>query len=199
MTVPARVAFPLALLLAACSDSDAVAIRVKMNPDGSGTIAASALLVPSDAAPFETKTRGVDWAERANLYCAKGAFKSLAELQVAGIRFSHETSPSGVVSLRTTLPFGPQAPWCAALAPSVDKQRQASGTLDPSGKVTTAGTLLKLEIEVPGTVAAVGIAPDLRGATVDKFKERATLVVPIQRVLESAETEVVFDVTWRKK
>jgi hypothetical protein len=201
MPAPARLAASLLpiLLASACSDSDVVTIRVKLAADGSGSLSASSLSTPTEKAPFEGATKGAEWTERASLTSAKGTFATLGGLEIAGIRFTTGATPDGIAYVRATVPTGTQAEWCKVFAPSQEHQRKVSGTLDPTGRVTTAGSVLKLEIEVPGLVAAVGVAPELRGASPDKSKERAWMVLPIQRILESAEKEIVFDVTWRKR
>lgn len=185
-------------LLAACSESDAVAIRLTLAADGSGTVAIAGLRIPTDKLPYEDAAKGVAWSDRANLHCGKGTFKSLTGLDLAGIRFALTTTPEGTCVVHATVPCGGGAGWCSAFAPPPAEQRKASITLDPTGKVTSAGKTLKLEIEVPGEVAGIGIAPNLRGASTDKFKQRATAMLPIKEILESSDKELSFDLTFRK-
>lgn len=186
------------IFAAACSESDAVSVRVVLAADGSGTIATAGLRIPSDPLPYETVAKGAVWTDRANLYCGKGTFKDIAALDLAGIRFTLTTTPEGRSFLHVNLPCGAGAAWCAAFAPAPAEQRKASVTLDPTGKITSAGVTLKLEIEVPGEVAGIGIAPNLRGSSTDKFKQRATVILPIKAVLESSDKELSFDVTFKR-
>ena len=193
-----RYLLPIALLCAgSCSESDAVAIRLSLAADGSGTVACAGLRIPTEKAPYEDATKGATWTDRANLYCAKGTFKELASLDLGGIRFALTKTAEGVGLVHAVIPCGKDAAWCGAFAPPPADQRKASATLDPTGKVTSAGFTLKLEIEVPGLVTGVGTSPEMRGASSDKFKQRAELVVPIKNALESTEKELAFDVTYK--
>src|SRR5262245_60124285 len=201
MPAPARPAVALLLLLAAaCSESDVVTVRVTLAPDGSGTVSASSLSIPTEKLAFEGRTKGAEWTDRATLACAKGTFKSLAALEMADIRFSSGTTAEGSAYVRATFPAGSKAAWCGVFAPPPDVQKKAAGTLDPTGRATSSGSMLKLEVEVPGQVVAVGHTPlEIRGITTDKTKDRAMIVVPIHRTLESGEKEIVFDMTWRNR
>ena len=188
------------VMLAACSESDVVAIRLNLGEDGSGTVATATLLRPKGKGSLEADTAGAVWKERAELTCASGTFAKIGEIKLADIQFTSGSTPDGLSWLRATLPGGKAARWCGAMAPAPDDQKKLATTFDASGKALSAGSVLKLEIQVPGLVAAVGITPEVRGCTTDKFRERATLVVPIQRAIEEVEGgAITLDVTWKKK
>ncbi len=190
----------LALLgFAACADSDVVSIRIQLAANGSGTVGLTALRPAPEPGPAERAASGAAWEERATLHASKGRFEKLGGLRVADIQFTLSETADGIPIVRATLPCGPSAQWPKILAPSVEEQRKLSLTLDASGKTTTAGQVLKLELLVPGLVTGVGIAPEPRGFSTEKYRDRATLFVPIKQALAEGDgKQILFDVSWRK-
>ena len=104
-------ALALLSLLAACQDSDAAALRIRLATDGSGEVNASAISLPEDPAPVESASSGIEWQDRARvLYCA-GRFTDISKLTIEDLRFSASRTSEGLSVLRVTLPRGAGARW----------------------------------------------------------------------------------------
>src|SRR5437016_4177811 len=80
----------LALLvpLAACDESDAVSVHVRLRDDFSGTITTSALAVPAGPNRIESASSGATFDDRAEVAAASGRFAALNGLKVGDIAFS---------------------------------------------------------------------------------------------------------------
>ena len=89
-----------ALLLGACEEADAVALRMRIRPDFSGTLTASGLVLPAEAHPLAETSEGVQWNDRIGLVCASGDFTDLTALNLDGITFA-----TGVSSRNVTITF----------------------------------------------------------------------------------------------
>jgi hypothetical protein len=197
-----RPAAPLGALLlllgAACDETDAVAVRIRVEPDLSGVVATSGVRVPDPAAPMEHVSSGVTWTGRLNLVCALGEFESLSELAIEDVTFEAGSAGATLSYVEVTLPRGPQARWPRALVPlSEDERRDAARTLDPAGRLRAVGDTVKLELELPERVIGHGLSSRTLGAKEKADGTKATLVVPLASALEPGEP-LIWNVTWRR-
>jgi hypothetical protein len=185
-----------AMLPAGCGDSAVAAIRLDLQPDFSGSITASSLLVPEEPGPTEALCTGAQWQERATLYCAHGQFQSVSELAVADIRFEGGTTPAGFSYLKVTLPRGEAARWLAAMAPAKAERAAVERAFDPRRELGGASEQVAVEVDVPGPIVSNGVTPHARGVATDHTSRRAQLLVPVDRALEQGEPWVWL-VTWK--
>lgn len=187
---------PLVVLLAACSDSDAVSVRVRLAPDLSGELFASALSMPREAAPLEGGFAGVEWRDRARIDSASGHFADLNGLAIEDLRFSAESHSDGLSYVRVVLPRGPNARWYKLFTTADDVRRRAMArALEPDGSADRVGASVKLVIETPAELASAGVHPNPRGVRADTKLREASLIVPLEAV-SSGEGELEWNVTW---
>ncbi|MEZ5962698.1 MAG: hypothetical protein R3F56_02515 [Planctomycetota bacterium] len=186
-----RLVFPM-LLLAACSDADPIGIHVQLQADGSGVVTCRSLQMVDAPGPLETDSGGVQWQQRARLFASRGTFQSVGDIRLADIVFKR----TGENSLRLQLPRGPQATWHALLAPTAEGRDAAASVLDPARPATAVGSTIRIEVQAPDLVTAVGHAPPVRMAKSDKDGRSALLWVPVDAA-RSAGDPLVFDLTWR--
>lgn len=182
----------LPLLLAACSDADPIGIHVRLQVDGSGVVTCRSLQMVDTAGPIEAGSQGVQWKERARLFASRGTFADVSALRLADIAFKR----TGENSLRVQLPRGPQAAWHALLAPTPEGRDTAAAVLDPARPATAVGSTIRVEVEAPDLVTAVGHAPVMHMAKSDKDGRSALLWVPVEAA-RAAGDPIVFDLTWR--
>ena len=188
----------LSLLLGACDESDAVAVRLHLRPDFSGTLTASALERPTEGAREPLETRGVTWQSRVNLHCATGEFARLSELGLSDATLTAGEGEGGLCFLRLSLPRGPQIHWARELVPLDSAERKsASSAFDPSGQVTEVGATVKFEVTLPSTVIGNGVTPRPRGTKFKGDGNVATLTVPVDTALAEGEP-IVWHLTWQK-
>lgn len=188
----------LALLpsIAACQDSDAAALRIRLQADLSGEINASALSLPEDPAPLESASSGVEWRDRARLLFSAGRFEHLSKLAIEDLRFSPSTTPEGLTVLRIVLPRGEQARWYKLFTTAEAERRQRLvRALDPEGRADKIGAQVKVVIRTPSPISSSGLRPSVRGAKAEHGKEEATLTVSLE-ALQAGEAELVWDVVW---
>ncbi len=187
-----RVALIGLLALSACSDNDVVGVHLTLGDGGSGSITTHSLQVLEDAGPAEAGISAVNWEQRVELFSSKGTFSEINQLQIGEIRFNLEGN-----TLQVTIPRGPEVKWYQSLAPPLDEQEQAAITFDPTGKAKSVGTTVKLDLELPGTVLAVGILPtNVRGVEVEKDKNKVSVWLPLRALRQEGEA-LFLGVTWR--
>ena len=141
---------------------------------------------------MEAGSEGVEWHDRARLAASRGEFKKIEALRLADLEWTR----SGERGLRLRLPMGPAARWHALLAPDPARRQRAATAIDPARPSSGVGEAIRIEIELPGDVTAVGHAPTIRLVRSDKDGRKAILTVPVA----AARTEgpaLVFDVAWR--
>ncbi len=141
---------------------------------------------------MEGGSQGVVWNERAQLFASRGAVAKVGELRLQDMAVE---SPSKT-SLRLSFPRGAEAKWHTLLAPPAEGRAAAATALDPARPAAAIGETIRIEIETPGEVTAVGHAPTARMVKSDKDGKRALLWIPVATARSAGET-IVFDITWR--
>lgn len=186
------------LALTACDETDAVAVRIRLRDDFSGTVRTSGLVVPPAEGAVQGASQGVTWSTRVDVTCATGTFTSIESLKIADIEFTAGGGDKAIGFARVVLPRGEASRWAKVFVPLDESQRkEAAGALDPTGRSLAVGTTLKIEIELPAAVIGNGLTGKTRGTKVSAEGAVATLIVP----LESAATEsdpVVWHLTWQR-
>lgn len=191
-------ALALSLFLPGCDESDAVAVRIHLRPDLSGTLTASSLERPPEGARDPLETRGVSWKSRVDLRCATGDFARLSELGLSDATLTAGEGEGGLCFLRLSLPRGPQIHWARELVPLDPAERKsASSAFDPSGQVTEIGSTVKFEVTLPSSVIGNGVTPRPRGTKFKGDGNVATLTVPVETALAQGEP-IVWHLTWQK-
>lgn len=191
-------ALALTALLCACDESDAVAVRIHLRPDLSGTLTASALARPAEGARLPVDTRGVTWKSRVDLANASGEFARLADVGISDLALSAGETEGGLCFLRLSLPRGPEVHWARELVPlSAAERKDASAAIDSGGSVAEIGSTIKFEVTLPSDVVGNGVMPRPRGTKLKAEGAVATLVVPIDTALSPGDP-IVWHLTWQK-
>ena len=188
----------VACLASACDETDATALRIQVESDFSGTVRASTLAVPADAAPFQQASTGVQWESRVDVVAVSGTFASLSELSLADVSVHGGQSDDGLQFLRISLPRGEAARWPKLFVPlSNDERVRAARALDPSGRSKDVGATIKIEVVLPEAVIGNGLAGRARGARAKNEGEVATLTVPYDIATTSGDP-IVWHLTWQR-
>lgn len=188
----------LPLLLAACDETDAVAVRIRLRDDLSGTVRTSSILLPAADGPVQKASDGATWGSRVEMACATGTFVDVSKLRIADIAFSAGEAGQGVGFAKVVIPRGPDVRWPKTFVPMAEDERKGvAGALDPSGKSESVGTTLKIELELPAAVVGNGIVGKTRGAKATADGAVATLIVPLD-VMSTAGEPLTWHVTWQK-
>ena len=186
------------LALPACDETDAVAVRVRLRDDLSGTIRTSGLALPGGDGPLQQSSEGAVWGSRVEMLCATGTFVDVSKLRVADITFGAGSGGQGIGFAQVTIPRGPDVRWPRAFVPlSSDERKSAAGALDPTGKSDAVGATLKIEVELPSAVVGNGVLGKPRGTKASAEGAVATLVVPID-TMSTPGDPVVWHLTWQK-
>ncbi len=197
-----RTAAPLLLAciaaLAGCDETDAVAVRVRLKEDFSGTVRTSGIAIPAAEGSVQSASAGVDWGSRVEMICATGAFADVNKLKVCDLSFVAGNGGDGIGYLQVTIPRGPDARWPRAFVPLDDAERKSvAGALDPSGKADSVGTSIKLEVELPSQVVGNGFVGKARGTKTTMESGIATIVVPLD-VMTTPGDPLVWHMTWQR-
>ena len=185
-------------LLAGCDESDAVALRLRLNRDLSGTLSASALERAGAGTRTPVEASGVAWKSQVSVLCAAGDFARISDVKISDLELSGGESEGGMCFLRLSLPRGAGVRWARELVPLDRAERQAaSAALDPEGSLGEVGGTLKFEVRLPSNVLGNGIAGRTRGTKVKAEGALATLVVPVETAT-SAGDPIVWHLTWQK-
>jgi hypothetical protein len=188
----------LPLFLAACDETDAVAVRVKLRDDLSGTVRTSGLVLPAGDGPVQKLSEGATWGSRVEMVCATGTFVDLSKLRIADIAFGSGEGAQGIGFARVVLPRGPDVRWPKTFVPLTDDERKSvSGAIDPTGKSEAVGATLKIEIELPSAVVGNGVVGKTRGTKVSAEGSLATLIVPLDTMLTPGDP-ITWHLTWQK-
>jgi len=186
------------LALAACDETDAVAVRIKLRDDLSGQVTTSNVAAVTSDTPLQAATQGANWESRAQIVCAAGRFAAISQLKIADIAISSGDGGEGFAFVRISLPRGEDAQWHKLLVPlSVQERQSAAAALDPSGKTKNIASTIKLEIELPSTVVGNGLFGRARGMKLKAEGATATLIVPVD-IASTAGDPIVWHVTWQR-
>ena len=196
---PAFVILLLASLgLSSCDETDAVALRLRLNRDLSGTIVTSTLAIPTHDGLLVQATQGANWESKVEVACAAGSFENVNQLKLADLDLVAGEAPGGVGYLQLSVPRGEGVRWALAMVPlTADERVVAATALDPSGRVRTVGTTIKFEVELPSAVVSNGLTNRSRGSKSSGEGHIATLLVPLETALTPGEP-MVWHLTWQK-
>ena len=190
------IAFPL--LLAACDETDAVAVRVRLRDDLSGTVRTSGLALPTGDGPVQKMSEGATWGSRVEMVCATGTFVDLSKLRIGDIAFTAGEGAQGIGFASVVLPRGPDVRWPKSFVPlTEDERKSVAGALDPTGKSDSVGTTLKIEVELPSAVVGNGVVGKTRGTKATAEGSLATLIVPLDTMLTPGDP-ITWHLTWQK-
>jgi hypothetical protein len=186
---------------AGCSEVDLNSIHIALSEDGSGSLVLVETRVIDNAGTFvSNEIRGMDWDEKGvRVTCHTAKFKKIGDLDIAGIKM--ETKGK---LFRMTVPLGVAAKWPGILAP---EQKGAAGMrkaakehgLPLSDRVKRT---FKFAVKVPGKIVAQGSCPKLTlsASLFPTGREKdnvAELVLPVKKILEAKDRELVWEVTWK--
>jgi len=195
----AHLCLPILLAFAAgCDETDAVAVRLTVAEDFSGTVRTSSLALPREPGLLEQSVSGAQWDSSVEVVCAAGRFAALADLALADIVIRGGTTPEGLSFVRIELPRGEGARWPRAFVPlTVEERRRAVAALDPSGRAKEVGATVKLEVELPSDAVGNGLTGRARGTRTKSEGTLATLTVPLD-VATTAGDPIVWHLTWQR-
>jgi hypothetical protein len=198
LDVKALILSVLLLGLAACDETDAVAIRIHLRDDFSGRVTMSNVALMPAESPLQQATQGVEWQSRAAILCSAGKFASLGALKISDIDLTSGDGGGGLAFVRVSLPRGDSAKWYKVLIPLTAEERAgAAASIDPEGKTKNVASSIKLEIELPANVVGNGLTGRVRGIKVKDEGTTATLVVPLD-VAQLAGDPIVWHLTWQR-
>ncbi|MBL8990723.1 MAG: hypothetical protein JNJ48_03985 [Phycisphaerae bacterium] len=183
---------------AGCDESDAGSVKIKLKPDGGGSITAACLTVPA-AGPAEAAMPGVTWQARGGVIASTGEFAALNGLALADAAFSTFKEGDATVTV-LRLPRGAAARWPAVLSVPAAAREQAGKILDPDAadqkRASKIGTTGKFEIHWPGRkIVSHGVDAKKRGLSSDAERDTATLIVPLDWMRTDGEP-VEWRITW---
>jgi hypothetical protein len=188
----------LALSTAACDETDAVAVRIKLAPDLSGTLTASGLAQSAAESPMQQQTRGAQWNSRVEVIAAAGQFTHLKELELADVTFNAGHAEDHLGFVRVRIPRGPEVSWPKALVPlSPEERTRAAAALDPSGRMKDVGATVKFEIELPAEVIGNGVMARSRGTKNKSEGAIASIVIPLDAALSEGDP-MIWHLTWQR-
>jgi hypothetical protein len=186
------------LFLSGCDETDAVAVRVRVENDLTGSLTTSALELPAATGAVGQSAAGVQWSSRVAVVCNAGTFGALSDVKLGDLAFAGGTNPSGLCFASLTVPRGPAAAWAKTLVPlSSEDRSHAARALDPTGKQSQVGATIKFEFTLPANVIGNGLQGKTRGVKVSSDGNVATLVVPLDTALSAGEP-FVWHLTWQK-
>jgi len=184
--------------LSACDETDAVAVRVRLRDDFSGTVRTSGLALPSGVGAVQQSSEGAVWGSKVEMVCATGTFSEISKLKIADIAFSAGAGGQGIGYAQVSIPRGPGVRWPGTFVPLTDEERKSvSGALDPSGKSEAVGATIKIEFELPSAVVGNGVIGKVRGTKTTAEGPVATVVVPIE-AMKAPGDPLVWHLTWQK-
>jgi hypothetical protein len=190
-------AFSALLLLPGCDETDAVAVRLRLQNDLSGTLTTSTLELPAQGGPVVAATQGVEWNARVSVVCNTGTFASLADVKLFDVVTAGGATPGGMSWASVTIPRGANVAWAKALVPLGPEDRAKSArAFDPSGKTSEVGATIKFEVTLPASAIGNGLKGKVRGVKVSAEGEVATLIVPIEVALTEGDP-LIWHLTWQ--
>ncbi len=182
--------------LVSCDGSDAVSLRIELEPNLGGSISASMLTMPDEPNALEMASDGVSWKNRAQLVFSHGDFSDVNELVLGDMTFSGEIAEDGISHVKVTLPRGPGTRWYKLFTPEDAKRRERMArALELGQTAATSGMTIKIVIEAPGPVTSTGVRTKARNLRSDFDKSIASLVVPLDAVVDG-EGAIEWHVIW---
>ncbi len=186
-----------ALVLAACDQTDASAVKITLKPDLSGEVLSSSVIVKPAEGPVQKAASGVSWNTTGAVVVAKGTFADITKMDIGGITFAIG-GPGADPMLRVTLPRGPDAKWPALFTDaSKDARAIAAKALEPGAKNPTIGEAIKIQITIPGVVVTAGETSKARGVNSSFEETTVTLSVPVAAAIAPGDP-IVWHITWRE-
>lgn len=190
----APLSFLLFLLLTGCSGGEIVGLHIALQPDGSATVTARALVESPTPSPAEVLAKNVTWGKRAALVYTQGAVTKISEFTFGdeSLQFVQRLDPT---RLTVRIQRGDSAGWVKALVPDRQRRRDLALVYDPLGKTKELGDTLRIEFVLPTKVNASDAQPAARGVSYGKEGNRAFLSIPVETALEKGEP-LTWDITW---
>ena len=195
----------LSFSISGCGEEDLTSIKISIEASGKGKIVSTVIRVEDvKDDPIKKATSGANWKEqRVSVVVQEATFNDISKVQIADIRLS----VSGNL-FRLTIPLGKSARWTGILAASekdaevINKLGKKQGLAIP-GKV---GAKFKFTVYLPSKVIAKGCSPKIAEESSggllsfgsEGAQKEATLVIPLKKVRESTEKELVWEVTWKQ-
>ena len=198
MIRPAAALALACLLVSACDETDAVAVRVKLKDDLSGSVRTSGLALPAGEGAIQQASEGAEWGSRVQMICATGTFADVTKLKVADIGFNAGTGGQGIGFAQVSIPRGPGVRWPGAFVPlSAEERKSVASALDPTGRSEAVGATIKIEVELPSAVVGNGVIGKVRGTKTTTEGPVATLVIPVESMTTEGDP-LVWHLTWQK-
>jgi len=195
----------LTLAIAGCGEEDLTSVRFNIEAGGKGSLVATVIRVRDVGESLLAKSAtGLEWKSRElAVVVQEASFDDISKAQIAGI----SASVSGN-SFKLKIPLGKDVQWTKVLA-ATEKDIEVVKKLNTEQNMTipqTIGTKFKFTVLLPGEVLAKGCTPKISqessaglfGVGSDEAKKEATLVLPLKKVAESTEKELVWEVTWKE-
>lgn len=189
-------ALAILFLGTACSDTELVGLNIALAKDGSGTLTARSLQAASAPGPAEARTRGVQWQTRAVVTSSQGTFRSLSDLAFGDGEVRFNVTNDEMPHLRVVLKRDRDLAWINTLVPDQATRKALARVHDPNGKADEIGDVLRIEVRFPDAVVASGVQPTGRGIEASHERNRAYLLLPVQKMLEPGEP-LLWDISWK--
>ena len=181
-------------LLAGCAGGEIVGLHIAVQPNGSATVTARALVESPTPSTAEVVSKGVVWGKRAALVYTQGAVAKLEEMQIGddSLLIKPRMDANKVtVQIKRSLTAG----WVNALVPKKETRRDLALVYDPLGKTKELGDTLRIELVLPGPVNSSSVLPTARGVEAGRESNRAYLTIPVETARENGDT-LSWDITW---
>ncbi len=195
----------LALATSGCGEEDLTSVRFNIEAGGKGKLVATVIRVRDvGESPLSKSASGLEWKSRElAVVVQEASFDDISKAQIAGITASISGN-----SFKLKVPLGKDVQWTKVLA-ATEKDIEVVKKLNAEQKMaipSTIGAKFKFTVRLPGEVVAKGFTPKIAkeasGGFLDvggeEAKKEATLVLPLKKVLESTEKELVWEVTWKE-
>lgn len=185
------------LALSGCDDTDAASVRIKLKPDGGGSIALSNIINPTTPTAPENVTSGsgLTWDGRAGVAVARGNFSDISSLNVGEITFKR-TVTGNQNYLEVVMPRGAGVAWPKLLAGATPADRaMAAKMMLPDEPETKLGTLVKVVIELPAKPLTTAANVSGKGVSASADDKVVTLIVPLTTAMDAGKP-LVWVTTW---
>lgn len=194
--LPPLLAGLFAVVLIACDGSDAVSLRIRLDADLSGDISASMLTMPEEPNALEEASAGVEWVDRAQLMFSAGEFADVNALRLGDMEISGEIADDGISHVRVRLPRGEGTRWYKLFTPEdLERRERMAKALELEGSASRVGSTIKIVIVAPGPVTSTGVRSTARGLRSEYDKDQASLLVPLDAVVDG-EGVIDWHVVW---